>query len=83
MPKKKGKKAEVNSGQPASLPFAGDSPAELQQIASLLQLLRSASPFVQSLVSAGQELQRPSTPASPGGPAAKTLQSALGTSSVR
>ena len=55
MTKKKGKPDVRDSGQPS--PLLGASPAELQQLSNLLQLIRSGSPLVQSLLSAGQARQ--------------------------
>ena len=76
MPKKTKKKAVADSGQSASQPLAGASPAELQLLASLLRLLRSGSPLVQSLVSAGQGPQGQHTAALTDGAAVETLQGA-------
>ena len=59
---KKGKKKLCDSGQSVS-PLAGASPTELQLLSSLLQLIRSGSPLVQSLLSASQSQPQPSAPA--------------------
>ena len=54
---KKKQKVHFDSGQSASQLLGGASTGELQQLASLLQLLRSGSPLVQSVLSAGQDTQ--------------------------